>query len=339
MTFAATSLLVVTPTSWVASSYEFADYVYVCDGHGVSRILSPPLLLPLHCSHFCFRRTRFLVAHIGRALLLAFSPTVSSCDSSEGARLFCFSQYCQRSFLNRRDRGVRQHAHNGAGFVQPQQMPTLWRPSGSVPAWSIVSERALVLEHVSLLMGRLRGPIEGGGLSACRALRLRSERSSAACCWKEWWNPILRNGTLVRICIIEVSRPCIRHSHCTLEFGRSKSVLHIRWTVIQQRGSHWVRGKNKEVAFGNQWNRFSSLEKSLLALDQHRRSCAASWTRKKRRIDRDTVRNLPGSQHGGVERWRCSSCAGNPHLGEALERHHCKPRGDSNIIAPSHPMR
>ena len=166
-----------------------------------------PSSSPLHCSHFCFRRTRFLVAHIGRALLLAFSPTVSSCDSSEGARLFCFSQYCQRSFLNRRDRGVRQHAHNGAGFVQPQQMPTLWRPSGSVPAWSIVSERALVLEHVSLLMGRLRGPIEGGGLSACRALRLRSERSSAACCWKEWWNPILRNGTLVRICIIEVSRP------------------------------------------------------------------------------------------------------------------------------------
>ena len=46
MTFAATSLLVATPTSWVASSYEFADYVYVCDGHGVSRILSPPLLLP-----------------------------------------------------------------------------------------------------------------------------------------------------------------------------------------------------------------------------------------------------------------------------------------------------
>ena len=52
--------------------------------------------------------------------------------------------------------------------------------------------------------------------------------------------------------------PCIRHSHCTLEFGRSEGVLHIRWTVIQQRGSHWVRGKNKEVAFGNQWNRFSS---------------------------------------------------------------------------------
>ena len=157
----------------------------------------------------------------------------------------------------RRDRGVRQHDHDGAGFVQPQLMPTLWRPSGSVPAWSIVSERALALEHVSLLMGRLRGPIEGGGLSACRALRLRSERSSAACLLEGMVESDLEEWDSGQNLHHRSLPPCIRHSHCTLEFGRSKSVLHIRWTVIPQRGCHWVRAKNKEVAFGNQWNRFS----------------------------------------------------------------------------------
>ena len=200
---------------------------------------------PLHCSHFCLRRTRFLVAHIWRALLFAFSPTLSGCDSSEGARLFCFSRYCQRSFLNRRDRGVRQHDHDGAGFVQPQQIRTLWRHhSGSVPASSIVSERALVPECVSSLVGRLR---------------------PAALVRKELYD-VLLEGMLEFDLEEQISGqnwhrrslpPCVRHRHCTLEFGRSKSVLHIRWTVIQQRGSHWVRAKNKEVAFGNQWNRFS----------------------------------------------------------------------------------